>query len=235
MSEPNINYFQEIEIKKPSDSIIKQIRTLISDGVLKPGDQLPSERALAQRFNVGRGYIREAIRKLEFYGILRTLPQRGTVVASLGVKALEGLISNVLTLDKDDFESLMETRAILEIHATRLAAVRATEEEIKELAVYHNEFERQVVSDEYGLEEDLLFHLKIAEFSKNNVLCSLVGLITPDIITISRNLATCSEGRNRKAFKEHEDIFLAIQAHDSNAAEEAMIRHMDRSIMRRKK
>jgi len=53
--------------------------------------------------------FRDALQKLEFYGILRTLPQSGTVVAGMGIAALEGLITDVLQLEESDFHSLVET------------------------------------------------------------------------------------------------------------------------------
>ena len=221
-----IEHFRGIELKKPMDMIIQQIRELISSGVLKPGDRLPSERALVERFGVGRGHVREAIRRLEFYGILKTMPQSGTVVVNLGVKALEGLISNVLNLEKGDFDSLMETRGLLEVQAARLAAIRASESEIEELIRAHGEFRKQVEMKEPGLEEDLMFHLKIAECSRNSLLRSLLGLITPDVITFSRSLNTCRDGRFRVALNEHEAIVRAIQNRDPDRAGEAMAKHM---------
>ncbi|NJO68789.1 MAG: FadR family transcriptional regulator [Bacteroidetes bacterium] len=78
-----IEKIKPIEFQKPSDIIIRQIRELISSGIIKPGDRLPAERELAERFGIGRGYIREALKKLEFYGIVKTLPQSGTMVANL--------------------------------------------------------------------------------------------------------------------------------------------------------
>lgn len=221
-----IEHFREIDVKKPADIIIQQIKGLISSGVLKSGDRLPSERALTERFGVGRGPIREAIKKLEFYGILKTMPQSGTVVANFGVKALEGLISNVLGLEKENLESLMETRAILEIQAARLAAMRATDLEVEEIAQTHNEFQKQVEKGNPGIEEDLLFHLKIAGCSKNSVLRSLITLITPDIITLSRKFNTCRNGRFLVSVKEHESVLGGIQRREPERAAEAMAEHM---------
>lgn len=221
-----IEHFREIDVKKPAEIIIQQIKGLISSGVLKPGDRLPSERALTERFGVGRGPLREAIKKLEFYGILKTMPQSGTFVANFGVKALEGLISNVLGLEKEDLESLMETRAILEIQAARLAAMRATDLEVEEIAKAHNEFQKQVEKGNPGLEEDLLFHLKIAGCSKNSVLRSLITLITPDIITLSRKFDTCRNGRFLLTVKEHESVLGGIQRREPERAAEAMAEHM---------
>ena len=66
MSADLLKNFREIVIETPVDKIIRQIRELISSGQLKPGDRLPSERMMSERFGVGRTYVRDAIRKLEF-------------------------------------------------------------------------------------------------------------------------------------------------------------------------
>jgi len=224
-----IEHLHEIDLQTPADVIIRQIKTLISSGILKPGDRLPAERALMERFGVGRGYIREALKKLEFYGVLKTRPQSGTVVASLGVKALEGLISNVLNLEKDDLVSLMETRALLEVQAARLAASRASAGEVRELRRTHEEFQKQVEGGSSGLEEDLMFHLKVAECSHNSVLRSLIGLITPDIITLSKSYDTCRDGRFLIAKKEHEAVLQGIRDRAPERAAAAMEEHMRRA------
>ena len=218
--------FRGIVVTKPSDLIIKQIRDLISTRVLKPGQRLPSERTLAERFQTGRGYVREALKKLEFYGILKTRPQSGTVVSSLGVRALEGLISQVLDLNGDDLSALMEARAVLEIQAARLAAERATPEDLLELEKSHREFCRRVEQADPGLDEDLLFHIKVAECCKNSVIRSLITLITPDILTESKQRKTCDDGSFYEAAKEHEAVFAAIKAHDQDRAARAMEQHM---------
>lgn len=225
-----LQYLQEIEYKKPSDIIIEQIQKLISSGILKPGDELPSERVLAERFGVGRGYVREALQRLEFYGILKTLPQRGTVVANLGIKALEGLIANILSLDKKDMDSLMEARTILEINAARLAAQRASDAQLQDLRAAHAEFQARVNEGEPALEEDLYFHIKLAEASGNSVLRSLISLITPDILTLSHDLDSCKDGRNQEAFQEHEAVLEAVTARLPEEAARAMGVHLDRSL-----
>ena len=174
-----IENFQDIELKKPVDVIIGQIQHLVTSGVLKPGDRLPSERALSEKFAVGRGYVREAIKKLEFYGILKTIPQSATYVASLGVKALKGLIANVLALDQNDIDSLLETREILEINAARLAAIRADGNDLEELIDAHEIYKKQIQEQGAGMADDLFFHLKVAECSKNTVLMYLISILTP--------------------------------------------------------
>jgi GntR family transcriptional repressor for pyruvate dehydrogenase complex len=224
----SIEHFHGIRVKTPADMIIQQIRDLISSGVFKTGDRLPSEAALAQRFGVGRGHVREAIKRLEFFGMLKTIPQSGTVVTSFGINAMEGLIANLLDLNKVDFESLMDTRGVLEMHAAELAALRASDAELEELASAHDDFRNQVESGNAGLEEDLLFHLKIAECSHNSVLRSLLSLITPDVIALTRKFDPRRDGRFLQAFTEHQAIFDGIRSRDPRRAAEAMTRHMKR-------
>ena len=223
---PIIAQLSAIEVAKPADLIIRQIRNLISNGALKAGDRLPAERELAERFGVGRGYVREALRKLEFYGVLQTFPQSGTTVASLGVSALERLISNLLDLDRDDVKALTETRVILEVHVAELAAQRATKAAIAAIKSALESFRSEVEAGRAGIEEDLLFHLEIARAAQNSIMVSLIGLITPDIIRLNKESHACEAGRAGVALREHEKLFAAIAARDPDAAMSAMAEHM---------
>ncbi|UZR98964.1 FadR/GntR family transcriptional regulator [Chondrinema litorale] len=217
---------EEIKIEKPADVIIKQIKNLISSGQLNPGDRLPPERQLSEKFGVGRSHVRDALRKLEFYGILKTLPQSGTMVAGIGVAALEGLINDVLELNDHDFYSFVETRVLLEVHSAQLAAERATTDDIIKIKNALDAFQKKVSAGKQGVEEDLLFHLKIAEASKNSVLNSLLLIIVPDMIKLAKNLDICGEGRFKKAYDEHLEIFECINSHDVEGAGEAMKNHL---------
>lgn len=221
-----LNNFREIVIEKPGDKIIKQIKELISSGQLKPGDKLPSERMLSERFGVGRTYVRDAIRKLEFYGILKTLPQSGTVVAGFGIAALEGLISDVLQLEGNDFHALVETRVLLETNSARFAAMRRTNDDIVSIANALTAYERAVSEGKDTVEFDLLFHLKIAEASKNAVLKSLMLIVTPDILTYFKENNVCGGDRPLTALDEHYKILDHIEHKSPDEAEEAMKDHL---------
>jgi GntR family transcriptional repressor for pyruvate dehydrogenase complex len=225
-----IEKLKEVKLRTPSEVIIQQLRQLISDGSLKPGDRLPSERELAERFRVGRGYVREALRRLEFYGILKTYPNSGTIVASLGAKALDGLISNILELDRNDLQSLLETRALLEIHSAWLAAQRATDDEIVTLSDLHEQFRSQVEGGLVGLEEDTAFHFMIAECSKNSVLRSLISLISPEIVEVAQRYQTCRDGRASLSLQQHEAIFKHLQERNPDQAAAAMAAHMQQFL-----
>ena len=90
-------------------TIFKGIRELINYKNLEPGDKLPSERMLSEKFGLSRNNVREAIQKLEFYGILKSIPQSGTFIANIGVIAMNGMIDEILMLDEPNFKSLVET------------------------------------------------------------------------------------------------------------------------------
>ena len=227
MSDFNLlNNFQEIKIESSVDKIIRQIRELITSGQLNPGDKLPPERKLAEKLGVGRSNVRDAIKKLEFYGILKTLPQSGTIVAGMGITALEGLISDVLKMENSDFVSLVETRVLLETEAAKLAAVRRTEEDIQNIKSALAAYNDKIVEKKQAVEEDLLFHLKIAEASKNSVLKSLMLIITPDIINNFIKLDICKNNRPYQALEEHEIILKHIINKEPEEAAAAMRNHL---------
>lgn len=222
-----LNDLEEIKIEKPADVIIRQIRNLISSGQLKPGDKLPSERQLCEKFGVGRSHVRDALRKLEFYSILKTHPQSGTVVAGLGATALEGLINDVLELHEHDFHSFVETRVLLETHSAQLAAERATPDDLIKIEKALNAFGKEVHAGKQGVEEDLMFHLKIADATKNSVLNSMLLIVIPDMIRLSKNLDICGDGRFKQAYDEHLVIFECIRNQDAQGAGKAMKQHLN--------
>jgi len=221
-----LNNLQKIVIEKPVDKIIRQIRQLITSGELKPGDKLPPERKLADHLGVSRGPVRDAIQKLEFYGILKTLPQSGTYVAGIGLTALEGLITDVLKLEPTDFASLVETRVILEKNIAQLAATRRTPDDIIALQSALGNYERKITQGVPAVEEDLLFHLKIAEAGKNNALKSLMLIITPDIVKNFIDLKVCDSSGFEKTVQEHQEILNYIIDQDTEKAGEAMRHHL---------
>jgi GntR family transcriptional repressor for pyruvate dehydrogenase complex len=218
-----------IDVERPADLILRQLRQLIAAGSLKPGDRMPAERDLAQQFRVGRSHVRDALRRLEFYGILKTNPQSGTVVARLGVPALTNLIGNVLALDRDDIAALLETRVILEIETARLAAERASPADLKAISGAQQAFRAKAAQGDPALQEDLTLHLAMAQAAHNAVLASLVGLIAPDVMRHHGEHGTCSRSRLAAVIDEHDAICEAIRAHDAPAAAAAMGRHAQKA------
>lgn len=222
-----IETIKSIEVESPVDKIINQLKHLISTGQLQPGDRLPAERMLAEKFGVGRSYVREAILKLEFYGLLKTNPQSGTYVAGMGIKVMDNLITDIIKFNKDDFNALLEARYYLELDAIKLAAERRTEEDLISLREAIEDFENKIDSGQDAVEEDMIFHIKIARASKNSVIESMILILIPDLIkNISEN-KLCGENRGLQSKREHREILKAIENQDIDAAENAIAVHLD--------
>lgn len=214
--------------------VLEHLRDQIVSGKLKAGTKLPSERALCQTLGVSRGYVRKALAKLEHYGLIRTLPQRGTIVAGLGSKAISGLIASIGSLEEDFGPvELFEIRALLEAFAARKAAERAGADDITEILKWHSEFRIRADAGQRGLEEDHLFHLAIARASGNPVCLALTSYFTPQIISLNADYAESDPDRFRRTFAEHDAIVRAILAGDPDVSAEAMRSHMEEAWKRR--
>ncbi|MDQ8003326.1 MAG: FadR/GntR family transcriptional regulator [Pedobacter sp.] len=216
-----------IQVESPVDKIIGQLKQLIISGQLKPGDRLPAERVLSERFGLGRSYIREAILKLEFYGLLKTNPQSGTYVAGLSINVIDNIISDIIKFNKDDFNALIEARYHLELNAVKLAAERRTEEDLESLKRALEDHEKKVRSGQDATEDDMIFHIKIAKATKNSVLETMILFIVPDLIKNIVESKICGYDRAKEAIEGHKAIYEAIRTRDVTKAEEAMAGHLD--------
>ncbi len=217
-----------IQLESPVDKIIGQLKQLITSGQLKPGDRLPAERVLSERFGVGRSYIREAILKLEFYGLLKTNPQSGTYVAGLSINVIDSIISDIINFNKDDFNALVEARYHLELNAVKLAAERRSEQDLQAIKSALIDYEGKINSGATNaVEEDMVFHIKIAKASKNSVIESMILVLIPDLIKNIVENKICGENRGKTAIPEHWAILKAIEEQDINLAGSAMAAHLN--------
>lgn len=210
-------------IEKPADIVISKIKDMINDGILKPGDKLPAERKLSTDFNIGRTQIREALHKLEFYGIIKTLPQSGSVINGLDINTLDGLISDVLNLQHYDFYSLVETRLVLEVNAIKMCAERRSTKDIQVLENAHENFVKFFNSSE-RVSHDFAFHRAIAESSHNPVFKAMLLIIIPDILKIYLSERICAP--NEAVVSEHQNMLNAIKEKNSELAGYLMEEHL---------
>ncbi|WP_417444428.1 FadR/GntR family transcriptional regulator [Joostella sp.] len=220
-----IEALNKIENQDVRNEIISKIRELINYKNLEPGDKLPSERMMAEKFGVSRNNLREAIQTLEFYGLLKSIPQSGTFVANIGIIALNGMISDILSLDNPDFKSLVETRILLELKTVRLAALRRTEDQLVKMKDALDAFEEKVLNGKDAVQEDLLFHLAIAKASGNRTMNTFMLIITPEIITNFEKYHVCDDNQAIIGIKEHKEIYEAIKNKDPKLAKEKMKVH----------
>jgi DNA-binding GntR family transcriptional regulator len=194
------------------DEATRLIRELILTGKLPPGAQLRQED-LAQQLTISRTPLREALMKLEQEGLIAVLPRRGFRVVEL--KLAEAI-------------ELYELREMLDGLAARLAAERVTAEGLRRLKYLIDKMDECVNADnpDDWLTYHGAFHEEILRASGNS---RLMGLIANIRLTIQRfhPLLLTSKNRLNKAFREHEAIFRAIQAHDPTRAERVARAHIE--------
>ncbi|MBT2670708.1 FadR family transcriptional regulator [Streptomyces sp. ISL-14] len=133
---------------------------MIEADSLLPGDKIPSERELSDRFNVGRSSVREALRALELLGLIETRRGEGTFIRDFQEHKLVELLGTFFLQDKKVQEDLSETKRLIEIDCLRIVAFFATAEDIKRLMVW-------VKADEFHDDD---FFLRIAILNRNRLL-----------------------------------------------------------------
>ncbi len=207
------------------NSITKKIKELINYKNLEPGDKLPSERMLSDKFGVTRSNVRDTIQKLEFYGLLKSIPQSGTFVANIGVIAMNGMIDDILRLESADFKSLVETRILLELKTVRLASLRRTDEDLKLIKEALDAYSEKALSGQDAVQEDLLFHLAIAKASGNSMMNTFMLTITPQIIIDFEKYHVCDKNQAVLGIQEHTEIYEAIKAQNPKSAKQKMKDH----------
>lgn len=214
-----------------SDEIVDQITGLISRGLLKPGDRLPSEKDLCLRFGVGRTTIREALRSLAVMGILDGRVGEGTFVSVDSRKYLEKALQWGLLIDRKSVNDLIETRLMLESQTAYAAASRATDADLDEIADALAGMERSLDRPEEYLEHDLRFHLAIARATQNPILFNLLTMTRGYLQTwIGESLAKPSPRKMRvraeSSVWEHEKVLQALRKRKPDEARQAMTEHI---------
>lgn len=209
------------------NTTIVKLREYINYKHLEPGDKLPSERALSEKFNVSRTVIREVIQKLELYGLVKSKSKSGTFISNIGLLGINEIIDHILTLDDEDFKSLVETRIFLELKTAHLAAIRRTDIDLEKMKKALDAYTQKVVKGEDAVQEDLLFHLAIAKAAKNSTMNKLMLLITPEISINFEKHHICDSNQAHKAIQEHIDIYEAIKIQHPKQAEQKMKQHFN--------
>ena len=213
------------EIQSTKKMIISSLKDLINFKNLEPGDKLPSERMLSEKFNVSRGNLRDALQTLEYYGLVKSIPQSGTFVADIGITALNGMIDDILSLPVPSFKELVEARIFLELKGVKLAAIRRTTDDLIRMENALKAYSDKVNAGEDAVQEDLLFHLAIARASGNPTLNTFMLKITPEIINNFEKHHVCDKDTAFIGIQEHNAIINAIRDNDPAAAKDAMKKH----------
>ncbi len=219
-----------IKPKRISDQVFEQLRDLIFRGYLKAGERLMTERELAVSLGVSRPTVREAINKLVAMRLLEHRQGQGTFVKSPGAKSDRNLFAALMDNQEASLQDLLEVRLGLECNAVALAARRATDEDIQELELRLSQMRREIEEGGLGNDADVSFHMAIAYASKNTVqihiMKSLYDLL---FFGIKEYLIHLYEdpGNLKQVLEQHGMIVENIKNRDSEAAFDAMKKHID--------
>ncbi|MFZ2447853.1 MAG: FadR/GntR family transcriptional regulator [Syntrophobacteraceae bacterium] len=215
-----------IKPKRISDLVFEQIRDLIFKGHLKPGNQLMTERELAESLGVSRPTVREAINKLVALGLLEHRQGQGTFVNS---PADKNPLAAIVDGHDIGLVDLLEVRLGLECNAVMMAARRATEEDIQDLEKSLKDMIAEIREGGLGSGGDVTFHMTIAYATKNivqiHIMKTMYDLLFFGIKENLQHLYTDAENI-AKVIEQHQNIVKGIRDRDPDAAYEAMRQHI---------
>lgn len=221
--------YQPVSRVRLRDEIVDRIRSMIIDGSLKPEDKLPPERELARLFGVSRTAVREALRTLEATGLVKVEHGVGVSVTDWAPEEARGLTMHSLLKESHTVQAVLEARKAVEPTMARLAAERASREDLDRLVNIQKAMEEEIRSGRAAAEWDYEFHAAIADACKNNVLATMFSAISALYRHTQRlhRVKTWGVPRRPEAVaKEHARILEAILKRDPVAAERAALEHL---------
>lgn len=219
--------YKTVRTSRLYEQIVQQIEESIVEGKLKPGEQLPTERELAQQFGVSRTAVREAVKTLTEKGLVESHSGRGTFVVSGTPQSMRhSLDSFFKSGDLKNSSYLVELRGIIEPEVTVLAATRIEEQQLAMMRESVAVMDRSMRNPEAYIEADLDFHLALAEAAGNplvlSLLDSIVGVLRQQRLGIFR-----VKGGPERGQIHHKRILEAIEQRDPAKAHEAMRAHLE--------
>jgi GntR family transcriptional repressor for pyruvate dehydrogenase complex len=216
-----------------ADEVTRTLVSHIAAGSWRPGDRLPTEKALGSQFGVSRAVIREAISRLKSEGYVDTYQGRGAFVAEEPGLAAFRLAAGIP--DDAGNEHLFELRALIEQAAAELAARRRTARDLAAIRGALADMRRAYAQGGLGLEPDVRFHEAIAAATHNPVLerfMQFVGRHLREIIRLARISVAKYENRLGEVDHEHAAILQAIERRDAPAARVAAALHIAKGARR---
>jgi GntR family transcriptional regulator, transcriptional repressor for pyruvate dehydrogenase complex len=219
--------YKVVRTSRLYEQIVQQIEESVLNGSLKPGDQLPAERELAQRLGVSRTAVREAVKALREKGLVEAYSGRGTFITDGTTNAARQSFDLMVKIGQQESSThLAELRLILEPGIAAVAAARVKEEDITAMREAVAVMERSQADPAAYIEADLDFHLALAEAAANPLILSLidsiVGLLREQRIKIFN-----VEGGPQRGQVHHKRILDAMERRDSEMARNAMRSHLE--------
>src|SRR5712664_4082437 len=219
--------YRAVKTSRLYEQIVQQVEESILKGHLKPGDQLPAERDLAQSFGVSRTAVREAVKTLREKGLVEAYSGRGTFVTNSTSHAIRQSLDLMIRVSQQEGSAnLAELRLVLEPEIAGLAASRIEEQLLSTMREAVAVMDRNLRDPDAYVEADLDFHLALAEAVENPLILSLLDSIVGLLREQRRRIFAVDGGPERGQYH-HKQILKAIERHDREAAREAMRVHLE--------
>lgn len=215
----------DIDYPKLYTKIIDSIKEMIQDGKLKSGDKLPPERELANLFQVSRVPVREAIKILEYIGVVQNVRGKGMYIRSINVDDLLETINFALLPPEESILDLFEAREAIELQAVRLAAIRRTEADLASMEKTIQEMEEEIKSGRHGTKPSLEFHTAILRASKNKILHQMNSFFL-DLLEWSRKKTLLTYEQQVETLNAHKRILKKITEQDAEGCTQLMLEHL---------
>lgn len=228
-----MNAIDPISRRKLYHEVVDRLLARIRSGEFAVGERLPSERVLMEEFGVGRPAIREAMLTLERMGIIEiTHGERARIIEPTPQSIIQQVADvghHLLAGSPTSLEYLKEARMFFELGMVRLAAERATEDDLQQLRGILDEQEAVAVSDsERFPKKDMEFHRAIAAISGNPIYTAISQAVFEWLGKFHVSLVQ-TPGWENVTIAEHRDIYEAIARHDPDGAAKAMVVHLTRA------
>ena len=217
-----------VQFTKVFERVAEQIEKRILKGELRKGDRLPTERELAEQFQVSRTAVREAMKSLAQKGLIDMRPGRGTIVIDGAREAMENSISLMMKLKLGEVggsDNLVEFRGILETEMAALAAARATEKEISAMREAIWVMDKSLSDADAFIRADNAFHEALAQATQNALILILINSIV-HLLSEQRKQIFETEGGPQRGQIHHKRILESIIRRDPEAARAAMRAHL---------
>lgn len=209
------------------EQIVQQIEEQIVQGVLRPGDQLPAERDLAQRFGVSRTAVREAVKALREKGLVEAFSGRGTFITDGTTQAVRQSLDLMVKIGQPDGSGyLAEVRLILEPEIAALAATRVQDSELATMREAVSVMDGAGNDPDAYIEADLDFHLALAESAANPLILSLLDSIV-GLLRDQRLRIFSVPGGPLRGQVHHKRILDAVEHRNPEDARRAMRAHLE--------
>lgn len=229
---------QEPKERRPklADRLVAAMREQISSGRLGPGDRLPTEPQLVERFGVSRTVVREAITRLAADGLVEARQGSGVFVSEHPESRLQMLLSEAAS-KVSLVLNVLEVRMAVEIEAAALAAQRRSLSQDADIHAAYQDFEATMARGEPTGTADFGFHRAVAAATNNPFYVEIMDVlgrrtIPRDLVTSLSDGLLQSSGYQAQLQAEHRAIMEAISAGEPKAAREAMRQHLSASQSR---